>query len=117
LKPIITILFLLSPVFTQAQDVAIFCDDQFSDSIREIDNQLVERVDSCVADVVWGAENVCFEGDPQALVERINRGDYQWPYLYAEEAQLNPDDENSVVYVGVDQRNFFANQKSIEPCK
>lgn len=117
MKQIITILFIFLPVFTQAQEATVYCDDQYSESVREIDNQLVERIDSCVADVVWGAENVCFEGSPEALVERINQGDYQWPYLYAEEAQVDPENESRVLYTGVDQKSFFASQKSIESCQ
>lgn len=105
---------LITPFYSQAQDAKVWCDDQYSDEIREIDNSLVKRVDSCVADVVWGSKNVCFEGDAQALVDRINNGDYRWPALFAQDAQVSA--EGLVVFTGVDQQNFYSSKMDIPAC-
>ncbi|MCB0377567.1 MAG: hypothetical protein KDD33_03680 [Bdellovibrionales bacterium] len=95
----------------------IWCDDKFSDEIREIDNVLVPKVDSCVNDVVWGSPNTCFEGNRQKLVDRINGGDYEWKksFLWMEKGELG-DADDEVFYTGVDQQSFWANSSDIYHC-
>ena len=100
------------------EKAAIFCDDKFSEQIREIDSQITPQVDSCVADLIWGSDNVCYKGSADILVIRINQGDYIWKHsgLWMQEAS-SEDSTTDVSYTGVDQMNFFATKSTISPCQ
>ena len=98
-----------------AAPAVIWCEDQSSGKIREIDNQLVRQGDDCVAAIIW-ARNVCFEGSATSLAQRINSGDFVWVSdgLMATEALVKS--EKAVLYTGVDQRSFYSSERTILAC-
>ncbi len=113
-----TLVFVIIGIFGIAATAApavIWCEDQHTGKIREIDNQLVKQGDDCVAAIIW-AKSVCFEGSAASLAQRINDGDFVWVSdgLMATEALVKS--KKAVLYTGVDQVSFYSSERTILAC-
>lgn len=109
-------LFLLATLmtFSTQAEVSVECYYHFTDSVLEITPKM--RINKCIADFVWGFDNVCFRGDENELVDLINEGYYRWgSSLRVLDAQLI--NKDTVEYTGVDAQNFYQSTFDLARCK
>lgn len=105
-------LLTLMSISTKAE-VNVECYYHFTDSTLEITPEM--GINSCTADFVWGAKNVCYRGDAEELVELINSDYFRWGHsLRVLEAELV--NENLIEFTGVDAQNFYSSRFNINRC-
>jgi len=105
--------FLLFSLCVQAQ-TEVLCLNSYTHEIERVEGNT--NLNSCSADFVWGFENICFRGNENELVSRINEGEYQWGYsLRVEDAQLM--DSHTISFIGVDAKNYFSGEFNISRCQ
>lgn len=92
-----------------------WCDHPFKKEVVLVTPQ--SPVDSCVADLIWGFDNVCYKGPGSELVSQINSKNYRWINSgYAmEDALLNPD-SGAIEFTGFDSTSFYSGRFDILPC-
>lgn len=106
--------FLFTHVVYASSDVAVFCDHEFKNKIVEITSS--SPVDSCVADLIWGTKNVCFDGNASALVTLMNADYFKWLSSGYSAVEASLADDGSVNYTGVDAKSFYMSKRTIYPC-
>jgi len=99
-----------------AQDIPGFwCDNSITQKIVIVEPQ--SPVSDCVADLIWGAENVCYTGDAQVLVEQINQNVYRWASAgFSMSDALWNSQTGAIEYTGYDSQNFYSSRFDIFPC-
>ena len=102
-------------VNAQAAETAIFCKNETSGTIHKVSPGTIDGDASCVADTIWGAKNVCFEGSAAILADRINQGDFVWLSEGYQMTRARVEGQ-VVVFTGVDQKSFFASENTLAPC-
>lgn len=106
---ILTSLMLMSSIQAKVE-----CYYRFTDSTLTITPEM--KVNGCTADFIWGFDNVCFRGEADALVGKINSGFYSWPSsgYTVKDAQMV--DQDTVSYIGVDAHSFYSSEREISRC-
>lgn len=109
---IAALLTLNAGAFAQSQ-TAIYCQDKYSDQTFEYFTDGLRG--GCMADLVWGSDNICFTGSAQEIAQLMNRGEFDRTSAgyYFEEAQFESD---KVIFTGVDQQSFYRNLSDIMRC-
>lgn len=97
-----------------AADVVVYCDHEFKNEIVEINSD--SDVDACVADLIWGKKNVCFEGDANALAEMMNDEKFKWLSSGYSAVEASVSSEGAVNYTGVDAKSFYMAKRTVFPC-
>jgi hypothetical protein len=92
----------------------VLCEDKYTNEVVNILN--LKRVRGCMADLVWGNDNICFEGSLSELIYQIDNNQLNWRSsgLRLSEAKKITDDE--VEFTGIDAQNFWSARKSIKRC-
>ncbi|NQZ18575.1 MAG: hypothetical protein HRT44_04875 [Bdellovibrionales bacterium] len=104
-----------SALADEAQPGQFWCDHRFKDQIVEINEK--SSVDGCVADLIWGFDNVCFTGEASDLVDDINNDKYKWTSSGLILADASYDSEKDLLlYTGVDQQSFFSSERDLARC-
>lgn len=114
MKNIIFLICFLSLLpLAHAEKASVYCRSTFTDEIIEITSK--SKVDSCVADLIWGTKNVCFTGSADDLASDMNAGAYAWPSsgLKADAATAVGD---QVTYTGTDAQSFYAAKRILSAC-
>lgn len=107
--------FLFLNTSAAEMQTVFWCQHQFKKEVVPVKPQ--SPVDSCVADLIWGFDNVCYTGNGSELVSQINAGNYRWVSsgYSMEEALLNPD-SGAIEFTGFDSKSFYSGQFDISPC-
>jgi hypothetical protein len=114
LKFVVVVSLLSFSTLVPASEVTVYCDHEYKNQIVEVNTS--SSVDACVADLIWGTKNVCFEGDAKTLAELINNQLFRWVSSGYSAVDASVTNEGAVKYTGVDAMSFFMAERTLLPC-
>jgi hypothetical protein len=92
-------------------DVDLICVSSFD---QKVYNLVYENSATCTADFIWGSKGVCYEGNPESLVELMNDEFFNTQSMAVSDAVLNND--GSISYIGYDKMSFWSSKRTISEC-
>ena len=112
-KTLLLFFLMTTSVFAQRGSLEILCINFHGDQI----DMLKVRDAGCKADLVWGFDKVCFNGEAEDFADYLNSGDFDdiSAGLLAQDASVTA--SGSVTFRGVDQQSFFSKNSEIQPCE
>ena len=122
---LIVITILLSAILSGAQPItlekyieeyrsAILCNYEIHpEEIYIVDGAFTNR-HQCTGDVIWGLKNVCYVGDSQNLIQKINSNAYYWEFASLMKDAWIESDGTTVTYEAADR--WGLGRKNITPC-
>lgn len=109
------LILMLSVIFFNSafaqKDVELICVSSFN---QEVYNLVEEYNATCLADFIWGYESVCYNGNPETLVNLMNDEFFNTQSMVVRNANLEND--GSITYRGIDKMNFWSSDRIVHKC-
>jgi hypothetical protein len=112
-KLIVSLLLLMNLNVTASDDVQLLCEDEYSEMVFDL---VLEKTPGCMADLVWGKSNICFEGDAEDLAYMMNSGYFDNASSGYRIAKANVT-RDGVSYLGIDAQSFWQSRRLVKACE
>lgn len=92
----------------------VLCTDQFSGNVYDLIRE--KNRPSCLADLIWGAKNICYIGQNKLIIDLINSKFFNRVSSGLLVNEASSVDASTIEFTGVDQQSFWMQKSRITRC-